>query len=209
MTAVGVAAHPPSAVAGILSVVARPLDRHRTLITLDEWIALPEDAEHRYELQEGVLVVSPRPVRGHQLAAVRLSRQLDAQLPADFETVIDFEVVLQAEPPTTVRVPDLVVTRVGGPQERLAAADVALAVEVISPGSRKLDLHLKPFEYADAGIPHYWVVDLDPPAPSITVYHLGAPGDGYVEAPAVAGELTTTVPFPLRIYIEALTAERG
>jgi len=189
--------------------MARPLERPHSLMTLDEWIALPEDNEHHYELQEGVLVVSPRPLRGHQLAVVRLSWQLDAQLPVDFESIIDFEVVVQAEHPTTVRVPDLVVTRVDGPHDRLAAADVVLAVEVISPGSRKLDLHLKPFEYAEAGIPHYWVVDLDPPAPSITTYHLGAPGDGYVEAPAVAGQLVTTEPFPLRIDIEALMAERA
>lgn len=103
----------------------------------------------------------------------------------------------------------MVVTRVGGPEDRLMAADVLLAVEIVSPGSRNVDLHLKPFEYADAGIPHYWVVDLDPPAPSITVFHLGAPGDGYIESPATTGQLDTTVPFKLRIDIPALLAPRG
>jgi Uma2 family endonuclease len=178
-------------------------------MSLDEWTALPEDTEHHYELQEGVLVVSPRPALPHQRAAYRLARQLDEQLPAGWDFVLEAEVVVQAGNPPTVRVPDLVVTRVDGPQTRLAAADVLLAVEVISPDSRKLDLHLKPFEYADAGISHYWVVDLDPPAPSITVYHLGAPGDGYVEEPAINGVLETTVPFPLRIDIPALVAPRS
>ena len=111
---------------------------------------------------------------------------------------------MRAEHPPIVRVPDLVVTRAGGPEERLEASDVLLAVEVISPGSRNVDLCLKPFEYAEAGIPHYWLVDLDPPAPSITVFHLGAPGEGYVEGPATTGELVTTVPFRLRIDIPAL-----
>lgn len=101
------------------------------------------------------------------------------------------------------------VTRAGVPEARVRAADVVLAVEVISPGSRTLDLHRKPVEYAEAGIPHYWVVDLEPPAPSIAVYHLGAPGDGYIEAPAVAGELVTAEPFPLRIDIAALTVPRS
>ncbi|MDQ3765137.1 MAG: Uma2 family endonuclease [Actinomycetota bacterium] len=181
----------------------------RSLMTLDEWIALPEDNTYRYELQEGILLVAPRPARRHQLAAYRLARQLDEQLPAGWDVLLDVEVVVRAEHPPIVRVPDVVVTRVGGPEERLAASDVLLAVEIISPGSCNVDLHLKPFEYADAGIPHYWIVDLDPPAPSITVFHLGAPGEGYVEAPATAGELVTTVPFSLRIGIPALVAPRG
>jgi Uma2 family endonuclease len=133
---------------------------------------------------------------------------LDERLPAGWETVLDLEVVVRAEHPPIVRVPDVVVTRVGGPEDRLAASDVLLTVEIVSPGSRNVDLRLKPCEYADAGIPHYWIVDLDPPAPSITVFHLGAPGDGYVEAPATTGELVTTVPFDLRVDIPALVAPR-
>jgi len=179
------------------------------LMTLDEWVALPEDDTYRYELQEGVLLVSPRAARRHQLAAQRLSQQLDGQLPVDWESVLDMEVVVRAPHPPTVRVPDVVVTRVGGPEDRLAASDVLLAVEIISPGSRNVDLHLKPYEYAEAGIPHYWIVDLDPPAPSITVCHLGTPDVGYVEAPAATGELVTTAPLRLRIDIPALVAPRS
>jgi Uma2 family endonuclease len=106
-------------------------------------------------------------------------------------------------------VPDLVITKIGAADSRLVASDVALAVEIISPGSHNVDLHLKPFEYAEAGIPHYWLVDLDPPAPSVTVFHLGAPDDGYVEGPATAGRLVTTVLFDLCIDIPALVAARS
>lgn len=189
--------------------MAMPLRHPGSLMTLDEWVALPEDNTYRYELQDGVLLVSPRAARRHQLAAQRLSQQLDGQLPVDWESVLDMEVVVRAEHPPTVRVPDVVVTRVGGPEDRLAASDVLLAVEVISPGSRNVDLHLKPCEYAEAGIPHYWIVDLDPPAPSITVCHLGAPDIGYIEAPAATGGLITTAPFTLRIDIPALIAPRS
>ncbi|SFP76981.1 Endonuclease, Uma2 family (restriction endonuclease fold) [Amycolatopsis arida] len=189
--------------------MAMPLHRTGRLMTLDEFIALPEDNSYRYELQEGVLVVSPRAVRRHQRAVLRLSRQLHDQLPAGWECLPDMEVVVRAEDPAIVRVPDLVVTRVDGPEARLTAADVLLAVEVISPGSRNVDTRLKPFEYAEAGIPHYWLVDLDPPAPSITVFHSGAPDEGYVEEPALAGELVTSVPFSLRIDIPALVATRA
>jgi Uma2 family endonuclease len=189
--------------------MAMPLHRSGSLMTLNEWIKLPEDSAYRYELQEGILLVSPRPGRRHQLAAQRLSQQLDEQLPADWESILDLDVVVRAAYPPTVRVPDVVVTRVGGPEDRLAAADVLLAIEIMSPGSRNVDLHLKPCEYADAGIPHHWLVDLDPPAPSITVFHMGAPGDGYAAAPATAGRLVTTVPFTLRIDIPALVTPRS
>lgn len=179
------------------------------LMTLEEFVALPEENSARYELQEGVLVVSPRSARPNQLAVQRLSYQLDAQMPVEWESVIDFEVVVRTAEPAILRVPDLVVTRVDGPRQRLVAADVLLAVEVISPGSRNVDLHLKPFEYSEAGIPHYWLVDLDPPAPSITVFGLGAPGDGYAEGQTATGVLVVAEPFELHIDIRALVARRG
>jgi Uma2 family endonuclease len=187
--------------------MAMPL--HRGLMSLGEFIDLPEDNSARYELQEGVLVVSPRSARPNLLAVHRLCLQLDNQIPVEWEGVIDFEVVVKSVEPATLRVPDLVITRVDGPHQRLGAADVLLAVEIISPGSRSVDLRLKPFEYAEAGIPHYWVIDLDPPVPSITVFGLGAPGDGYRESQTATGELIVVKPFPLRIDIDALVARRG
>jgi Uma2 family endonuclease len=186
--------------------MAAPL--YRGPMTLAEFVALPEDNSARYELQEGVLVVTPRSARQNQIAVVRLANQIDDQLPDGWETIVDFEVVVRAEEPAILRVPDLVLARVDGPQQRLTAADALLAVEVISPGSRNVDLHLKPVEYADAGIPHYWVVDPSPPVPTITVFGLGAPGDGYVESQTAAHELVVPAPFPLRIDIDALVGPR-
>ena len=187
--------------------MAMPL--HRTLMTLEEFVALPEDDSARYELQEGVLVASPKPARAHQTAMLLLAMQIRQQCPRDWQVVVDFEVVVQAEGPATVRAPDLVVVGYGGPDKRVAASEVVLAVEIISRGSRNVDTHLKPFEYADAGIPHYWLVDLDPPAPSITVLGLGAPGGGYVESQTTSGELVVAEPFDLRIDVDALVDRRA
>lgn len=189
--------------------MAMPVNRPGSLLTLDDWIALPEDNASHYELQEGVLLVSPRPESEHQRAAYRLARQLDEQLPAGWDFLLDVDVIVRAEHPAIVRAPDLVVIKADAVGRRLTASDVLLAVEIISPGSRNLDLHLKPYEYAEAGIPHYWVVDLDPPAPSITVFHLGAPEIGYVEAPATTGQLVTTTPFSLCVDIPVLVAPRS
>jgi Uma2 family endonuclease len=182
--------------------MATPLPRG--LLTLADWEALPEDNSAHHELQEGVLVASPRPAKPHQKALVFLAAQLLRQVPDRWEVVPDFEVVLRAADPAIIRAPDLMVIRAESAPARAVPVDVLIAVEIISPGSRNVDTHLKAFEYADAGIPHYWLVDLDPPAPTITVFGLGAPGDGYVESQTASGELVIDEPFPLRIDVAAL-----
>ncbi|WP_163511541.1 Uma2 family endonuclease [Fodinicola acaciae] len=173
-------------------------------MTLEEYFALDGEEFRRTELQEGTLVMSPSPADPHQHASYQLTEQLSNQAPAEWKTRQALDVIIDAGMLATVRQPDIVVRRRGTPK-RVKAADVVLAVEIISPGSRKIDLGRKVEEYADAGIPHYWVVDLDPPAPSITVFHLGT--DGYVEGPAPTGQLITSVPFDLVIDINALLDE--
>jgi Uma2 family endonuclease len=177
-------------------------------MTLEDFVALPEDDSARYELQEGALVVAPRPRPLHQDAMFRLGMQIHRSLPPELTMLLDVDVVVQDADPATVRAPDVVVTRARSAQELLRAADALLVVEIISRGSRNVDLHLKPFEYAEAGIPHYWVVDLDPPAPTITVFTLGAPGDGYVESQTASGMLVVAEPFPMRIDVDALIDRR-
>jgi Uma2 family endonuclease len=174
-------------------VIERPVPFD--LMTLDEWIALPEDNSAHYELQEGVLIVAPK--RGRRHLAQKINPQ---QLPPGWEALISFEVVVERGETPTVRVPDLVVVRVGAPEARIPAGEVDLVVEIISPGSRNVDTHLKAFEYAAAGIPHYWLVDLEGPAPSITVFG----GDGYRAKRTANHELVVDTPFPLRIDIDAL-----
>jgi Uma2 family endonuclease len=48
---------------------------------------------------------------------------------------------------------------------------VLAVVEVVSPGSRRLDRMVKLAEYAMAGIPRYGILDPDPPV-SLTVFAL-------------------------------------
>jgi Uma2 family endonuclease len=186
--------------------MAMPL--HRPPMSLEEFVALPEDDSARYELQEGVLVVAPRPRPLHQEAMFRLGMRIHRFLPADLTMLLDVDVVVEAGEPATVRAPDVVVTRARSDQEQLSASDVLLIVEIISPRSRRVDTHLKPFEYSEAGIPHYWLVDLDPPAPTITAFALGAPGDGYVESQTANGELVVSEPFEMWIDVGALVDRR-
>jgi Uma2 family endonuclease len=136
------------------------------LLTLEEWEALPETDGVRLELVEGVIAVSPAPRFKHLRAAMRLGTRLDDQLPADLVAVTEGEVVI-VDQPLTVRRPDVLVTRTTLYEPnpaRVAATDVLLAIEVLSDGTRRVDRVLKFVEYAEAGIPQYWMVDVDEPA---------------------------------------------
>jgi Uma2 family endonuclease len=180
--------------------------RQGRLLTLDEFVALPEDNSQRYELEEGILVVSPRPVPPHQRVGKRLTHILDEQMPSEWEAFTELEVVVIDREPATVRVPDVAVIPPDWVHAQVPAAKVLIAVEVISPGSRRKDTLVKPMEYAEAGIPHYWVIDLEPPA-TLTAYVLV---DGrYQEAQIVTDEYTTLDPFPLQIDVSALITPRG
>jgi Uma2 family endonuclease len=176
------------------------------LLTLDEFIALPEDNSQRYELEEGILVVSPRPVPPHQRVGKRLTHALDEQMPPGWEAFTELEVVVIDRDPATVRVPDVVVIPPDWTNAQIPAAEVLIAVEIISPGSRRKDTLVKPLEYAEAGIPHYWVIDLEPPA-TLTAFTLI--GDHYQESQTVTNEFVILDPFPLRIDLPALTTPRG
>jgi Uma2 family endonuclease len=176
------------------------------LLTLEEFIELPEDNSRRYELQEGILIVSPRANFLHQRIAHRLVAMLNDQLPAEWEAVGDVEMITDPGFPASVRVPDVLVVQeelVSTAAPRCTADEALLAVEIISPGSQRTDTLVKPVEYAKAGIPHYWVIDLNEPL-SLVAYHQA--GDfGYQEAPAVTGTFTTSEPFSLQVDLTALT----
>ena len=180
-------------------------------LTVAEYAALPEDGEIRYELQEGILVMAPSPITDHQRCLRRLLRELEDQVPDGLEPIPDVDIDLQLVRPAQpgfVRRPDLVVVtcaaieRTRRERGLLRASDVVLAVEIISPSSRRMDTVVKHGEYADAGIPHYWVVDLDGDV-SLTACHLA--GDfGYASAAPSTGIFTAVNPFPVRLVLGGL-----
>lgn len=136
------------------------------LLSLDEWDALPEDNSRRYELVEGVLVVSPKALPQHQRICWRLAAQLEPQLSEAWTVVIDTELAVDSTDPPTVRAPDSMVVRTAVYNQnppRFDPADVLLAVEVLSKGTRRTDQITKFAEYSEVGITHYWLIDpVDP-----------------------------------------------
>ncbi|WP_375497865.1 Uma2 family endonuclease [uncultured Jatrophihabitans sp.] len=181
------------------------------LLTIADYAALPEDEQYRWELQEGNLTMAPSPTPPYNHAAFELAVQFRTQLPPDLMVVPDVDLDLTLAPadePGSARRPDLVVvTRTAFDRVRdggglLLATDARLVVELVSPGSRRTDRVVKHGEYADAGIPHYWIVDLEG-RPSLVACQL-AEGFGYQDAPAVTGRFSADEPFPVTVDLDAL-----
>lgn len=144
------------------------------LLDLAEWDALPEDTSRRVELAEGVLQVAPKPIPLHQRIVVRLVNQFDAGADGRWAAFADVEVVIEDAPAATVRAPDVVLVPpdLSVTVPRWDAREVMAAVEVVSPGSRRLDRIVKFHEYADAGIPVYLVVEATDDGVELTEFAL-------------------------------------
>lgn len=135
------------------------------LLELADWEALPEDELHHVELVEGVLVVSPRALFLHGHAVTRVAAALHHRLPSTWLALVEVEIVVEGDPFPTVRVPDVVVVpaAIVDRRTRCDAAEVLVAVEVLSPGSRRTDRIMKADEYASVGIARYVLVDPEGP----------------------------------------------
>ena len=181
------------------------------LLTVAEYVARGETELGYDELVEGRLFMSPSPGPDHNRAVFRVAVQVEPQLPPELEVLLDLDVDLELAPPDApgfTRRPDLIFARRSA-RERvrreggiIRAAEVVVVAEFVSPGSRRTDHVAKRADYADAGIPHYWIVDLDDPI-SLVACRLG--GElGYVDGSAVTGAFATTEPFAVRLDLGAL-----
>jgi Uma2 family endonuclease len=173
--------------------VTSALPRSRPL-TYDDLQQLPDDG-HRYELVDGTLIVTPAPSWLHQRVVANLSRALHPGCPPELEVYpASPDVVLSA---VTVLLPDVLVVRRADLGRRAVEGPPVLAVEVLSPSTRRIDLGTKKLTFEAAGVPSYWVVD--PDRPSLTVFELE--GRSYRETAHVDGDQSweATKPFPVRV----------
>lgn len=190
------------------------------LLTVAEYLEIGEVEPGYTELVEGNVLMSPSPIFDHNDALFELALQIRSQLPAHLRLVLDLDVDLQLAPPSgpgTVRRPDLIVVDRAGPARVrreggiIRAADVVLVAEIVSRGSRRTDHMVKRGEYADAGIPYYWIIDLGEPISLLACHSVdeagsaGGPGEfGYADGGVVTGRYVTTEPFPVEIDLSAL-----
>ena len=168
--------------------------------TVEELDRLPNDAR-RYELLDGVLVVSPRPTTIHQAVAGRLYGLLSSVCPEDLLVVPEPAVQLSGK---SEFAPDLVVVPIDDVGDAKFSRPPLLVVEVRSPSTAIIDLNRKKTAYERFGVPSYWIVDPDPAQPEVTVFELR---DGrYVTVAVTTAPLSVERPFPVTIAPAQLTS---
>ncbi|HVK19898.1 MAG TPA: Uma2 family endonuclease [Actinokineospora sp.] len=181
------------------------------LLTIEEYLALGETENGYTELQEGRILMSPSPTGEHMDGSGELYFQLRNQLPNDLWVTQDLDIDLELRAPGEpgyVRRPDLIIyqretrdrqRREGG---LIRASEILVVVEIISPGSGRTDRVIKHAEYADSGIPFYWIIDLAQPV-SLQSCEL-TKGTSYRNRDKVTGKFETEVPFPFTIDLDTL-----
>jgi len=163
-------------------------------LTVDDIEAMPDDG-NRYELIDGVLVVSPAPAARHQRAVFQLWRLLeDAAPPHLWVMGAPFDVILG---PRTWVEPDVLVAPKADFDEKRLPVPPLLAAEVLSPSTALTDLNVKFERYRAAGIASYWVVD--PVEVRLIAWELR--GDRYVEVADVSGDTSWTATSPFGVEI--------
>jgi Uma2 family endonuclease len=127
----------------------------------EDLLRLPEDGK-RHELIGGEHLVSPSPTPRHQTVLVNLTRLLANHARATGcgkVYVAPLDVVLS---PRDVVEPDILFVAAGLQDivgERFLDRAPDLAVEILSPSSRRIDAVLKRHLYEKHGVAEYWLVD--------------------------------------------------
>lgn len=183
-----------------------PIRQGRADHTLEDVLDLPEDAP-RVELVHGVLHVVPSPTEEHQNITGLLWSWLRTNAPSGYRAVLGVGVALSQR---DSRIPDVVLRRTGGGTNRsmLSTDEIVIAIEIVSPGTRRADRFHKPAEYATAGIPYYWRIEQNPI--HIHAYQLGdhpSPDGRRIYEPVAdsAHLLKLDDPFPIALPISDIT----
>jgi Uma2 family endonuclease len=170
--------------------------------TVDLLEQLPDDGL-RYEILDGILLVSPAPIPLHQRAIVRLTVIFVAVCPTHHEVFVS-PLDWQPDNRTSLE-PDVLVVATDRIGPKNIQQNPTILVEVLSASSRRYDRLLKFDRYADAGIPQYWIVD--PQRPSVEVYDLVDQGE-YRLVASGSGEESVTVSGPLAVTVRPIDLVR-
>lgn len=180
--------------------------------TIEDVEALPDDGYHtRYEiLTPGVLTVTPELASSvHQRASRRLANLLEAAVvaagaPYELLPVINVEI-----PGGRLASPDLVlIDRAVTATDalRCPSDSVLLVVEIVSPHTQPQDRIIKPQLYAEAGIDHYWRLELEK-RPHLIASKLS--NGKYRRTLTALGGMLSTIgePFPMQVDPVALARQ--
>ena len=128
-------------------------------LTIDDLDRMPDDG-NRYELLDGMLLMTPAPSMGHQLFATALAVRLTADLDRSRACIVGPGAIQRGK--RTQLQPDLLVfpARFASTKEWALVGEHWLAVEVLSRSSRVYDREFKRDAYFALGVKEVWLVDI-------------------------------------------------
>ncbi|MGY0057550.1 Uma2 family endonuclease [Streptomyces sp. LZ34] len=164
------------------------VEDHEGPWTVEDVLALPEHpARARYELVDGALMVSPAPGWDHQIVSSELHRQINTALTQSAAPFLSAGAAMVTGE-SRLFIPDIAIVDRAAVQRGTLAVPleaVLLLVEIVSPFNRSTDRILKPALYAQAKVPAYWRVELEPDV-RVVVHELSV--DTYREVATVTGK---------------------
>jgi Uma2 family endonuclease len=151
--------------AGLLRPVPRPhimaMSFPLPTYTVDMVRAFPDDGQ-RYELVEGILLVTPAPASDHQIVVSRLMYALNNYLGVHGPAYVVSPGEIEIAPKLHLEPDVLVFPSTFSPGTKWTEiSDWWLAVEVLSPSSKHYDRDYKLEAYLRLGVAEVWIVDLD------------------------------------------------
>lgn len=150
------------------------------------------ETRERYELVDGVVVMSPRPTPWHQEVVRLIMEQLGAYMKTARGTrcFADVDLVLATG---KVYAPDIVCYRPGRLPRIPNVLEVApdLVIEILSPGTKAFDLTTKRDDYEKFGVAEY--LAYDPADGKLRCYRRD--GDNLLDTP-MAGDAFESVALP-------------
>jgi Uma2 family endonuclease len=149
--------------------------------TYEDYLRLPDDGR-RYEIIQGVLYVANAPSYDHQFSVLKIATKFEVWAETQKAGVVitaPFEVHLPGiAKPVQPDILFIAKDRTPSPGTQIFEGAPDLIVEVLSPGSLRLDQHVKFGAYEQAGVREYWIVD--PKTRAITVYSLPENSPEYI-----------------------------
>ncbi len=153
------------------------------------YLKLTDQTNHLIEFSDGVIEVLPMPTENHQAILEMLFLALRT-LMEQVGGKVRFAPLRVRVRSDKFREPDILLVRDANDPRRQnrywLGAD--LVVEIVSPDDPERDTKIKRTDYAEAGIPEYWIVN--PEAETVTVLTLE--GDAYREHGVFRREMALT-----------------
>jgi Uma2 family endonuclease len=164
--------------------------------TVHDLEAMPDDGR-RYEIIDGMLLVTPAPGWSHQEMSAALYVTLRAACPAALRVLLAPFAVRTA--PTNEVQPDVLVARYDDLTEACLPVAPVLAAETLSRSTQLNDRNTKKAHYERLGVPSYWL--LNPVQPGgLEVHELDEQGRYQLMAKVTGDEVFVAHrPFPVQI----------